>query len=909
MNLNKNVGGYDLATLKSGPVKEVAKFSYIAAAEGAVLLKNEKNTLPLCNKKVSVFGRIQNTYYKSGTGSGGMVNVDYKTNILDSLIERDDVEVNMELVEIYNEWIKENPFEKGVGWASEPWCQKEMPVTDEIVKTAAEKSDVALIVIGRTAGEDQDNYNGEGSYLLTETEKDMVKKVAKHFDKVCVALNVGNIIDINFVEEFGISACIYLWHGGFEGGRAAASVLCGEITPSGKLTDTIAKSVAAHASDKHFGGRFQNVYEEDIYVGYRYFETFDKKSVLYPFGFGLSYTNFEVNSTACVDGDEIKITAIVKNTGDCNGKEIVQVYYEAPQGVLGKPVRALAAFKKTETLAPNEEQTLEMSFKIDKMASFDDGGYTGNKSCFVLEAGEYNIYVGTDVRQAEKKCSYTLDTLKVVEKLQVACPPIVDFEVLKPVANGDGTYSKSYVPVCRNVVNQKQRIKDHLPPDIEFTGDKGYKLYDVVKGECTLDEFVAQLTDEQLAYFTIGEGMNSPQVTPGTAAAFGGVSKELQEYGVPACCCTDGPSGMRFDDGAVASSIPIGTLLACTWNIELIEELFTYLGVEAYSYNVDALLGPGINIHRHPLNGRNFEYLSEDPYLTGVCAGAMTKGMAKAGAQTTIKHFAANNQEYYRFNADSEVSERAMREIYLKPFEICVKEYNQKSIMTTYNPMNGLWNASNYDLTTTILRDEWGYDGFVMSDWWAIMNEYPGATNDHIVMHLTIRSQNDIFMVQNDFAYAVGRVLEALKDGRLTRGQLQRCAKNVLRFVMDSVIFEKFVRNDCKMINPGRTDLDDLEVFRVQDKPTTEMVYDVEFDEDTTVAFAFDYKSEHASAAQLPIAVMLDDKQVTALLGNGTLNEVKRSYSRCIEIPKGKHTLRFDYSLKMLEVVKIEFLK
>lgn len=907
----KKIGSYVLSELKSGPVKEAAQYSYIAAAEGSVLLKNEKNTLPFkSGQTVSVFGRIQSTYYKSGTGSGGMVNVDYRTNILDSLREKQNITVDEELAKIYADWIKEHPFEKGVGWASEPWCQQEMPMTDEIAAAAAKRSDVALVVIGRTAGEDQDNFNGEGSYLLTQTEYEMIKKVTAHFEKVAVVLNVGNIIDTAFADELGVTALLYVWQGGFEGGRACASVLCGDIPPSGKLSDTAARSVSAFPSDTHFGGRFRNIYEEDVYVGYRYFETFDKKSVRYPFGFGLTYTDFELTVISAVrEKDEIKLAAQVKNVGNFDGKQVVEVYYEAPQGVLGKPVRALSAFKKTRLLHPGESQRLDIAFPISKMASYDDSGATGNKSCYVLEAGEYTVFVGTDVRSAEAALAFSVDNTVVVEQLREACAPVIDFEILHPVKNADGSYSKSYVPAHRGSNMMKQRITDEMPSEIEYTGDRGFKLNDVKSGRCTMKQFIAQLSDEDLAHLTVGEGMNSPKVTPGTAAAFGGISESLEQFGVPACCCTDGPSGLRLDDGAVATSIPNGTNLACTWDPELVEKLFEFLGAEAYSYNIDALLGPGINIHRHPLNGRNFEYLSEDPYLTGVIAGAMTKGFAKSGCKVTIKHFAANNQEYYRYNSDSVLSERALREIYLKAFEICVKDYGANAVMTTYNPMNGYWNASNYDLTTTILRNEWGFKGFVMTDWWALTNEYAGAPNEHMNMHAMIRSQNDVFMVSPTAAPICEKVLADLENGSLNRAQLQRGAENVLSFVLDSVIFEKFVRGGCKPINPGRTDLEGLTVFRTQERPTDDMIYELELESEQTLVFSFEYSSSHTTITQIPFAVFIDGKQQTTLMGNGTEGDIRRTYSRSVTVPAGVHTVKFDYSPSMVTVLKIDFMK
>ncbi len=911
MDTNRTVCGYDLAQIKSGPIKEAAEYSYIAAAEGSVLLKNEKGTLPLKDgQNVSVFGRIQSTYYKSGTGSGGMVNVEYVTNIIDSLRENSKVNVNEDLAKIYADWCKEHPFEKGVGWASEPWCQEEMPLDEQDVIDAAAKSDVAIVVIGRTAGEDRDNYNGEGSYQLTEKERDMIKKVSAHFDNVCVVLNVGNVIDCAFADEYGVDSLLIVWQGGFEGGRACASVLTGEIPPSGRLTDTIAKDVCSYESDKHFGGLYETIYSEDIYVGYRYFETFDKESVVYPFGFGLNYTEFETTfDSVSVDNDTVKVTATVKNVGNFDGKQVVQVYYSAPQGVLGKPARELGGFAKTKLLKKGESEQVEITFPVYYMASYDDGGYTGNKSCYVLEKGDYKIFVGDNVRQAKEAYTYTLDELKVVEKLAEACAPVKDFDILHPVMAEDGSFKKSFIPAYRGSNSALKKMAEEKLEEISYTGDKGFKLIDVYEGKCTLDEFVAQIDTYDLCALAIGEGMNSPKVTPGTAAAYGGITENLNNFGVPALCCTDGPSGLRLDDGAVATSIPNGTNLACTWDVDLVEKLFVYLGIETYAYNIDSLLGPGMNIHRHPLNGRNFEYFSEDPIVSGLMAGAQTKGLSQTGTKTTIKHFACNNQEYSRYVADSVVSERALREIYLKGFEICVKDFGATSIMTTYNPMNGWWNASNYELNTSILRDEWNYDGVVMTDWWARMNEYAGGPNALKNFAAMVKSQNDLMMVAEEgAAHVIENAMKDIRDGKLTIAQLQRVAKNVLKFTLTTNMFEKFVRNGCKLINPGRTDLDGMEKFRSENSPEPEAVYEIVLNEDAPFVAAFDYRSPCTTTAQIPIGVFVDGKQATSLMANGSENLHKRSYSRSIVLEKGKHTIKFDFQPSMIKIERIDFM-
>lgn len=376
---------------------EYAALARQAVAEGCVLLKNDDKALPIRKgERVSVFGRIQFDYYKSGTGSGGAVNTRYVTNILDALKENKDISVNEELEQTYRDWLKDHPFEKGMGWAQEPWCQEEMPVTKELAEQAAAKSDIAVVIIGRTAGEDKDNSAAEGSYLLTAAEHQMLKEVCGAFKRVAVLLNVGNIIDMKWVKEYDPAAVLYVWQGGQEGGAGAADVLTGTVTPCGKLSDTIALDISDYPSTEGFGDPTRVIYKEDIYVGYRYFETFAKDRVLYPFGYGLSYTTF-TRTVECFDFDGETVTekVTVKNTGDVQGKEVVTVFVEAPQGKLGKAVRSLAAFAKTETLQPGESETLTLTFPIANLASYDDSGVTGHRFCLCAwKAGAYNVYTG-----------------------------------------------------------------------------------------------------------------------------------------------------------------------------------------------------------------------------------------------------------------------------------------------------------------------------------------------------------------------------------------------------------------------------------------------------------------------------------------------------------------------------------
>ncbi len=757
-------------------------------AEGIILLQNRDNALPLdVSEEIALFGRIQLHYYKSGTGSGGMVNVSKVTGLVEGLIEAG-VKLNEELLSVYKKWDDENPFNPGAGWGTEPWSQEEMPLEDEFVKKISSQCSTAVIVIGRTAGEEQDNREEPGAYLLSDTEKDMITKVRANFRKMIVLLNTGGIMDTLFIESCNPDALAMIWQGGMTGGTGTAAVLTGKISPSGKLPDTIAYKISDYPSDRNFGDTVRNFYAEDIYVGYRYFETFAKESVHYPFGYGLSYTTFDVNVTNSSDNFvEVK----VKNTGDFSGKEVVQIYCEAPQGRLGKAARVLCGFKKTRELKPGEDEIIRIDFSLSDIASYDDSGATVNRFCFVLEAGDYNIYTGTDIRNAVFTETINIPQTVVTEKLTQCLAPVMPFKRIKPLKDSEGnfTVTEEDVPLLEND-EQKKRLED-IPEEIPYTGDCGIKLADVLDGKNTMDEFIAQLSDYDLSCIIRGEGMGSPKVTAGTASAFGGVSENLKNFGIPCGCCADGPSGMRLDCGIKAFSLPIGSMIASTFNPELVTELFEMTGAELAQTKVDCLLGPGMNIHRHPLNGRNFEYFSEDPLLTGKMACAELIGMHRSGSEGTIKHFCGNNQETKRLETDSVISERALREIYLKGFEMAVKQADAGSVMTTYGSVNGLWTAGSYDLTTSILRKEWGFEGMVMTDWWADINER-GCRQRKNNFAAMAMAQNDVYMVCSDSEKNDDNTLEYLEKGILKRSELQRNAANICRFLMNSNAMKYF---------------------------------------------------------------------------------------------------------------------
>lgn len=771
-------------------VQEYAKVARQAAAEGAVLLKNDNDVLPLAPKsKVALFGRAQFNYYKSGTGSGGMVNTRYVVGISEALEGEGGYLIDQTVKKHYEEWLKDHPYEAGNGWAKEPWFQEEMPLTEELVERARQDNDTAIIIIGRTAGEDKDNVAEAGSYYLTEIEEDMLKKVCGVFERTIVLLNVGNIIDMSWVKKYNPASVIYLWQGGQEGGNGALDVLTGKVNPCGKLTDTIAKEISDYPSSANYGNPTRNLYVEDIYVGYRYFETFAKDRVLYPFGYGLSYTTFSIQSRAIYHDDlKVAVDVAVTNTGNMAGKEVVQVYCEAPQGKLGKPKRVLAGFAKSKLLSPGESQDLRIEIPLGTLSSYDDSGVTGYKSAWVLEEGSYGFYVGGNVREASLAGSITIESLKLIEQLQEALAPVTEFERMRPGKDGQLSFEK--VPL--RTIDPKKTREKNLPPAKEYTGDLGYKLADVESGKVSMDTFLSQLSDEDLCCIIRGEGMSSPKVTPGTAGAFGGVTESLKSFGLPVACCADGPSGIRMDCGSLAFALPIGTCLACTWNMELVEELFRYEGLELRRNKIDNLLGPGMNIHRHPLNGRNFEYFSEDPLLTGKMAVAQLQGMHKYGVTGTIKHFACNNQESNRYDVEAVVSERALREIYLKGFEIAVKEGGAYSIMTSYNPVNGLWTSSNYDLVTTILRKQWGYKGIVMTDWFAKGNDEGEEASPQNVAAM-VRAQNDLYMVVLDAKKNSGNdnLVEALEKGTTSRGEFLRSAANICNYLLTTLAWRR----------------------------------------------------------------------------------------------------------------------
>lgn len=760
-----------------------------AAADGSVLLKND-GTLPLVNQEtVSLFGRCQRDYFFVGYGSGGDVNRPYDVNLVDALKKCDELKVNNRLASIYEGFCFEKKIPNYV-WGMWEYSHEEMPLDDEMVKLASEESDVAVVVIGRAAGEDRDMAKIKGSYYLTDQEMEMLELVTAHFKKVVVLLNIGGVIDMAWAEEFGdkISSILITWQGGMESGNAVADLLCGKVNPSGRLTDTIAKNFDDYPTSKGFGDAKVCEYEEDVFVGYRYFETFAKDKVQYPFGFGLSYTEFSIEhiETAAVEGG-FEVKAKVTNIGERDGREVVQLYLEKPCGKLGNPAKELAGFAKTKLIAPNESDEVVIFVDRYQLCSYDDCGSTNNAGAWVIEGGTYQFHLGNNVRQTEEIFTYYQEKTEVYSQFKQAAAPQEEFSVYHAEII-DGERVLRMKKVAKQKYDLGVRIMNNLPKDIPQTGNLGYKLVDVKDGKCTMEQFVAQLGLDELEALTRGDyRMDSPLGAKGNAGAFAGTLESLREKGVPAVITTDGPSGIRLV--ASSSLIPIGTQFACSFDVDLVEAVYAKVAQEMKERGSDVLLAPGMNIHRHPLCGRNFEYYSEDPYLTGKMGSASVKGIQSLGASACPKHFACNNQEFKRTVVDARVSERALREIYLKGFEICINEAKPKNIMTSYNKVNGVWSHYHYDLCTTILRNEWKYEGNVMTDWWIHKGKSPEFPQLKDQAY-RVRAQVDLFMPGgervNPKMKPDGTLLASYgKPEGITLGEMQRSAMNVLKCAID----------------------------------------------------------------------------------------------------------------------------
>ncbi len=763
-----------------------------AGREGIVLLKNENGLLPVKKgTRLALFGKGVFDYVKGGGGSGD-VTVSHVYHLYDGLSKREDApEIFEPLAQFYKQNVKKQ-YENGAA----PGMTVEPEVPAQLLAEAKEQADLAVIVISRFSGEGWDRksviYDGafpgeieqaqlsqkifeNSDYCLTNAEQAMVDAVCNNFTDVVVVLNVGGMVDTSwFAHNDKIPAAVLAWQGGMEGGLAMADILLGEESPSGKLPDTFAAKLEDYPSTDDFHTSIDYVeYTEDIYVGYRYFETMKHEDihVNYPFGFGLSYTKFQIDVLWAGEKDgQICVGVSVENIGDVSGKEVVQIYYGAPQGLLGKPARELAAYQKTDLLQPGQKQVMTITFDISSMASFDDTGKIA-KSAYVLEEGMYCFYAGSSVRDAVMiDYVYIADENQVTEQLtQKAAPSQLSKRMLS-----DGSYEemqqKTPNDFMENGLGWSDAETEGITPKVceverynlcEKTND--ILLDDVADKKADLEAFMAQLSDADLIALLGGQ----PNLGVANTFGFGNLAK----YGVPNVMTADGPAGLRIapECSVYTTAWPCATMLAATWNPQLVREVGRAAAMEVKENNLSIWLAPAMNIHRSPLCGRNFEYYSEDPVLTGTIAAAMVEGIQSQNIGATVKHFTCNNKETNRKNSDSRVSERALREIYLKGFEICVKQSQPWVLMTSYNLINGHRASECKDLLDGILREEWGFQGVITTDWWTKGEHYK-----------EIKAGNDIKM---GTGYPE-RVLEALEKGLITREEIAACARRVLELIL-----------------------------------------------------------------------------------------------------------------------------
>jgi len=896
-----------------------------AAVESIVLLENEPairsgaagNVLPLPEgTNVAVFGRHQINHFLVGYGSGGEVNYPHSVNFLQALRRHPGINVNEDIAEFYTEWTT-RVGARTAGWAAWPFSHPEMPVNAPFftaasigagvyaelgaarnayfeanfraaAQTAADNNEVAIIFIGRAAGEDRDNllnrtpvgilnqptWGGhEGSWYLTDAEVGMLEFVSNTFDDVIVLINSGNIIDMSWLDgadaavngshicgqganattevahsifgmagttpshnlhEFcvphvlaaagnvpiggggnaftdaqmtalmsmhptlrnvcvyarygnidvnSIRAVAYVWQGGMDAGPAIVDVLTGEQSPSGRLHATIPMSIDDHPAARQSGYRNRmqfGIYEEDVFVGYRYFETFNHSAVRYAFGFGLSYTTFDINVGAVTttgtfsqgsfgwgNSEVISIPVTVTNTGNHAAKQVVQVYHSAPQSELAKPARELIAYAKTNTLLPGQSETLTITFNATDMSSFADfpidlANGTIAEHAWVMEAGNYNIFVGTSVCSTRAGgihgtpvYTFNLATGRITNQLSEALMPEVPFYRMAvelyggaPVPGSNGPYTLAWQPAPQRSLDLRELIltdlaaNDTWAPDMPYnsgppiqgiacaTTPGGFRapiqLADVVTGTATLEAFMAQMTVEELADLTRGnstaadmmsqpDGIGSAQM--GIAGVFAGNNPRMRNFfGIPSVAAADGPSGLRMTPSATL--MPMATALAATWNDRLVEDLYTALGREMLRNGVDMLLAPGMDLQRTPLNGRNFEYFSEDALLNGNMGANAVRGMHNSGVTASPKHFTANNQEGNRYNHNAIASSRALNELYVRGYENIINHANLQATMGSYALINGRFSHMNYELNHIVMRKHLGFEGLIMTDWW-----------------------------------------------------------------------------------------------------------------------------------------------------------------------------------------------
>ena len=801
------------------------QIAYQAACEGMVLLKND-GALPFKTKKIALYGPGASMTIKGGTGSGE-VNERHSVTVLEGLEDRG-FEITTKT------WIQD--YE--VGYAQEEAAYKQekrkrvnilklSSIMDMLfdnfrapsgraiteADVAGSDTDSCIYVLSRQAGEGGDRKTEAGDFFLTEGEKEAIRFCAEKYSNFVLVINCGSSMDMSFADEIpGINAIVYICQLGTEGGHAFADVISGKVSPSGKLSDTWAKNY----SDIPFANEFsylnrnleEEFYKEGIYVGYRYFDSFGVEPA-YPFGYGLSYTDFAIHSAGVsADATAITVKADVSNIGsEFTGREVAQLYVSAPGGKLHKEYQSLAAFGKTKDLPPGEHQVLDLTFDLKSLAS-----YREEDAAYVLEAGSYLLRLGNSSRNTVVVGQIVLEQELILSRHQHICPLQTPFDELQSTTREESPLAEGLPRIILNTSGIETVVYN----------------YDTPK-ECDdprVQQFLNTLSLKEMVDIVVGIGMFGGETRFNLPGSVGNTTSKFWDRGLANVALCDGPAGLRIQKRSTVDSkgkvkpvdmalsilnsfpdfvkkmmvgnpdrdpvlyqyttaFPVANALAQTWNTELMYQVGSAIYREMKEYGCTYWLAPAINIHRNPLCGRNFEYFSEDPFLSGTMAAAITRGIQQEdGFYVTVKHYACNNQEDNRNKVSSNLSERALREIYLRGFEICVRQGKARSIMTSYNKINGVYTANSHDICTKTLRNEWGFDGVVMTDWFSTNK---GLANNALCMS----AGNDLIMPGGGSFKK--EILSSVKSGIISQDDVRRCCANVVRSVFNSATQKEYI--------------------------------------------------------------------------------------------------------------------
>lgn len=784
------------------------------AEESMVLLKNEENVLPLdLNTTTAVFGRAQIDMIYSGNGSGAAY-VEGKKNILEAL-EEAGINTVKSLKSFYLKSIEEDRKEpkdtidwsklektSNCGWMYEIFGkyhapEKEFSVPEKLLQDAGGQTKTAMIVLGRNAGGEECDRHLQEDYYLTESEQQLIDQVCENFSTVILILNINGLIDLSWTEKKQIKGILFIGIPGEEGAGALADLIVGKANPSGKLPFTIARKYQDYPTWKDFSWNKDDpeqlltyesyglnaaengsvkyekspvtVYRENIYLGYRYFDSFQVEP-LFPFGYGLSYTEFSVRlENIYTSNENISLGVAVKNTGTRMGKEVVQVYVSKCKCESEQVYQELKGFEKTEIIQPEEETRIYIKIPWEEMAT-----YVEEKASYIIEKGTYFLRVGTSSKKTEPMVEIELKEDILTEKCSNKLMPQscnqgkVPFIVAK---------QKEQTCICKYKINLEKVVG-------KSRDKKSHRK----------DKIVTELTMEQLMALCVGYGPGIPfsayakkhdpetitdsngnpvTVNSHPTGVNGYVSPAIPEKDIYSVFYKDGPAGI----GEI--SWPTEMLISCSFDRKLWYLFGNAVGEECEKQKVDVWLAPAVNLQRNPLGGRNFEYFSEDPFLTGICACEISKGVQENHRVLVCpKHFAVNEQETYRrgnakknYDAvDSIITERAARELYLKPFKMLVQEADIVCLMTAFNKINGIFSGGNKDLCTDILRKEWGFQGVVVTDWGDMDIVVDGAD--------AIAAGNDIIMPGGP--PVIQQIRKGYEEKRITKEMLECAVQNLL---------------------------------------------------------------------------------------------------------------------------------